>query len=115
MRKIEDIHGDYRDVATLDGTYEELEAATIRLVNDIPDLLAELEKKEGEIEWLTAGWAEATHECIHSDLRLKLANAQITDLQDEAARAKDEKYTEIERLQSMIDRLDDETYKEIAF
>jgi len=46
MRSIDDIHGDYQDVATLDGTYEELEAATINLVNDIPDLLAKIQRQE---------------------------------------------------------------------
>ena len=46
MRSIDDIHGDYQDVVTLDGTYEELEAATINLVHDIPDLLAKIQRQE---------------------------------------------------------------------
>ena len=46
MRPIEDIHGDYWDVATLDGSTQELEAATINLVKDIPDLLAALAEEK---------------------------------------------------------------------
>ena len=52
MRPIEDIHGDYWDVATLDGSTQELEAATINLVKDIPDLLTALAEKDAEIERL---------------------------------------------------------------
>ena len=59
MRSVEDIRGDYQVVVTLDGSTQELEAATINLVNDVPDLLDILEKKDVEIKRLKADLAQS--------------------------------------------------------
>ena len=52
MRSLDEIRGDYQDVATLAGSTQELEAATANLVKDIPELLDALAERDAEIERL---------------------------------------------------------------
>jgi len=89
MRKTEEILGDWQDVVTSDGSTQELEAATVNLVKDIPDLLDALEAKDEDIQGLetvlSAGQMivcqqNATIGNLHEDLAEK--DAEIEQLRE---------------------------------